>query len=62
MLKEYESRMIVKCEEDKENPVKVLFMILKGEKNGDLRITVTENRRKLVADVNQVIAYYHSER
>ena len=52
----------MKCEEDRDSPVKVVFMILKGEKNGDLKITVTENRRKLVADVNQVIAYYHSER
>jgi hypothetical protein len=51
----------MKCEEDKDEQ-KVHFTILKGDKSGEMKIKVTENRRRLIADVRSVIKFHHGDK
>lgn len=38
----------------------MLFKIRQSDKNGDMKIKVKENRRRLIADVKQVISHFES--
>ena len=58
LVRLYDSKLIVKCEEEKPTN-KVLFSILKGGTSGDLKIVVNENRHKLISDVRTLIKFYY---
>lgn len=60
IIREFESKHILRCEEDQAESDKVVFTILKGEKDGILKISVGNNKRKMVADVKAIINYHHS--